>query len=60
MYKIQSGNAYNVPVPTFYVESEAEIADIPENVPAGTLVEVNDPAEFKVFMKMENQTWNEL
>lgn len=60
MYKMMNGNSYNVPVPTFYVESDAEIATIPANVPAGTIVEVNESGNFHVKMKMEDGTWNEL
>lgn len=60
MYKIQDGNVYNVPVPTYYVESDAEIAEIPEKAPAGTIVEVNESGNFHVKMKMNDGTWNEL
>ena len=60
MYKIQNGNTYNISVPTYYVESDAEIAQIPTNEPAGTIVEVNESGNFHVKMKMENGQWNEL
>lgn len=60
MYKIQAGNVYNVAVPTYYVESDAELVKIPSNAPAGTIVEVNEAGNFHVKMKMEDGTWNEL
>lgn len=60
MYKMQDGNVYNVPVPTYYVESDEEIAEIPDSAPAGTLVEVNEVGNFHVKMKMKNGQWNEL
>lgn len=60
MYKIQDGHTYNVQVPTYYVESDTEIDQIPDNAPAGTIVEVNELNNFHIKMKMENGTWNSL
>lgn len=60
MILIQEGNAYNVPVPTYYVESESEIADIPASAPPGTIVEINSSEGFKIKMKTSTGTWNEL
>lgn len=60
IFKIQDGSSYNVPIPTYYVESDAEIADIPANAPAGTMVEVNETGNFHVKMKRSDGTWNSL
>lgn len=60
MYKIQDGNVYNVPVPTYYVESDDELSTIPANAPAGTIVEVNELDNFHAVMKMNDGTWNQL
>lgn len=60
MILIQEGNAMNVPLKTYYVESDAEISQIPSNVPEGTLVEVNETGNFHVKMKRSDGTWNEL
>ena len=58
MYLIQEGNAYNVAVKNFYVESDEEISLIPPGVPEGTIVEVNEPGNFHVKMKASNGEWN--
>lgn len=58
MVLIQEGNTYNIPLKTYYVESDSEINSIPANVPPGTLVEVNAPNNFHVKMKMSDGTWN--
>ena len=60
MNLIQNGNTYNIPIKTFYVESDEEISQIPSNVPEGTLVEVNETGNFHVKMKRSDGTWNEL
>lgn len=60
MYKMLDGNVYNISIPTYYVESDDEIANIPANAPAGTIVEVNESGNFHVKMKMEDGNWNEL
>ena len=60
MKLIKEGNVYDFPVPTFYVESVDELANIPEEAPAGTIVEVNAASGFKVFMKNSQGTFNEL
>lgn len=60
MILIQEGNTMNVPLKTYYVESDAEISQIPSNVPEGTLVEVNETGNFHVKMKRSDGTWNEL
>lgn len=60
MKKILDGNTYNVNLPTYYVESDDEIANIPANVEAGAIVEVNEPGNFHVKMKLSDGTWNDL
>jgi len=60
MILIQEGNTYNIPLRTYYVESDSEIANIPANAPAGTIVEVNESGNFHVKMKMTDGTWNQL
>ena len=60
MFLIQQGNAYNVPLNKYYVESNDELNDIPESSPPGTIVEVNEKNNFHVVMKMSDGSWNEL
>lgn len=60
MILINEGNTYNIPLQTYYIEDESELLNIPENAPAGTLVECNGTDEFKVFMKNTEGVFNEL
>lgn len=60
MKKLMDGNVYDTPIPTYYVESESELSNIPSEAPGGTLVQVNATTGFKVFMKMDDGTFNEL
>jgi hypothetical protein len=60
MFLIKDGAAYDTPIKTYYVESEAELTDIPAEAPAGTIVEVNASTGFKVFMKNSQGEFNEL
>ena len=53
-------NAYEAKMPSYYIEDESELSDIPNGAPAGTIAECNDVSGFKVYMKTENGTWNEL
>lgn len=59
MKKIKDGNTYNVNIPTYYVETDEELAAIPVTEPAGTIVEYNG-SEFKVLMKKSDGSWKEL
>ena len=72
MILLQEGHLYDFPLRTYYIESVDELAQIPANVPAGTIVECNiknpsapvgalsSKGDFKVFMKLTDGTWNEL
>lgn len=60
MFIIQEGNSYNVPLRTYYVESDEEINDIPVTEPAGTIATVNESGNFHVKMKRTDGTWNSL
>lgn len=60
MFLIMDGAVYDTPIKTYYVESEAELTDIPDEAPAGTIVEVNAATGFKVFMKDSQGNFNEL
>lgn len=53
-------NAYEAKMPSYYIEDENELNNIPINAPAGTIVECNASSGFKVFMKNEAGNWNEL
>lgn len=53
-------NVYEAKMPSYYIEDELELSDIPNSAPAGTIAECNDTSGFKVYMKTENGTWNEL
>lgn len=46
--------------PDYYIESASELDNIPANAPSGTIVLCNASAGFKVYMKTEAGTWNEL
>jgi hypothetical protein len=46
--------------PEYYIESEAELAEIPENAPASTIAQCNSDDGFKVYMKNEAGDWNQL
>lgn len=60
MKLIIEGNTYNIPLQTYYVESDSEISQIPSDAPAGTIVEVNESGNFHVKMKMSSGEWNTL
>lgn len=58
MILLQEGNTYNVNVPTYYVESDAELANIPSSAPAGTIVQVNETNNFHMVMKRLDGSFN--
>ena len=60
MFLVMDGAVYDTPLKTYYVESESELANIPDEAGAGTIVEVNASTGFKVFMRMSDGTFNEL
>ena len=47
-------------MPSYYIEDESELTNIPQDAPAGTIAECNASGGFKVFMKNEAGEWNEL
>jgi hypothetical protein len=47
-------------MPEYYIESATELADIPDNAPAGTIVQCNASDGFTVYMKNEAGDFNEL
>jgi len=53
-------NAYEAKMPSYYIEDENELTNIPQDAPAGTIAECNASGGFKVFMKNEAFEWNEL
>ena len=53
-------NAYEAKMPSYYIEDESELTNIPSNAPAGTIAECNANDGFKVYMKNEAGDWNEL
>lgn len=57
---IQYGNQYNVPVKTYYIESDSDVSSIPASEPAGTIAEVNESGNFHVLMKNKAGTWETL
>ena len=60
MILINEGNTYNIPLQTYYIESEEELLSIPDNAPAGTLVECNATNGFSVYMKNTEGVFNKL
>lgn len=44
--------------PQYYVESVEELDDIPVNAPAGTIAIVNTNDGVNIYMKTEDNTWN--
>lgn len=50
---LKIGNAQNVPIQEWYVESEGEIEAIPSEIPAGSIVQILTPEEGLVI-KMKN------
>lgn len=46
--------------PVWYIEDESELADLPSNLPMGTVVWCNSDDGFKVYMKNSNDEFNEL
>ena len=56
----QIGNSYNIPIPTYYIELEEELTTIPNTAPPGTIVMLNKPNDFKVYMKDSDGNFNEL
>lgn len=58
--KILVRNSYDKEFPSYYIEDEAELANIPENAPSGTIIECNATSGFKVFMKHSSGVFNEL
>ena len=60
MFKIADGNTPDTNIPTFYIEDETELNDIPSDAPAGTIVECNASGGFKLFMKDSQGNFNEL
>ena len=47
-------------MPEYYIESAEELANIPENAPAGTIVLCNASDGLAVYMKNEAGEFNEL
>ncbi len=60
MILITDGNVTNTPLQTYYVESDAEVNDIPADVYPGTVVEINEPGNFHAKMKLSDGAWNDL
>ena len=58
MILIKDGNTYNTPVPTYYIESSGELANIPSEAPAGTIAECNASGGFSIYMKNTSGDWN--
>lgn len=55
--EISRGNYYNIPVPVYYIESDAETADLPtDTVPAIAIV--NQSGNFHSLMLDSTGTWN--
>ena len=54
---LKTGETAEVPVKEYYVESEAEIAEIPENAPTGSRVLVLTDSGLSVKMKNSKGQW---
>ena len=57
MILLKNGNTYNIPVKQYYVESEAEIAEIPANAPTGSTVLILNENGLSVKMKNSEGKW---
>lgn len=54
---LKTGEAVETPVKEYYVESEAEIADIPDNAPIGSRVLILTDSGLVVKMKNSRREW---
>lgn len=57
MILLKNGNTYNIPVKQYYVESEAEIAEISANAPTGSTVLILNENGLSVKMKNSEGKW---
>ena len=57
MILLKTGNTVNVPTQEFYVESEAEIVDIPVSAPTGSTVMILTESGLTVKMKNSEGKW---
>ena len=57
---ISTNGVYDSPIPTYYIEDENDLTNIPAEAPAGTIVECNASGGFKLFMKDSQGNFNEL
>ena len=60
MILLQEGNSYNIPIPTYYVESISELDSIPDTAPTGSIAIINATGAFQVTMKNSTGVWNEI
>lgn len=54
---LKTGETTEVPVKEYYVESEAEVAEIPENAPTGSVVQILTESGLTVKMKNSKGQW---
>lgn len=59
MKKIIEGNVYNIPLATWYCETQEELNQILATQPAGTLIEYNGDS-FKLLCVKSDGTYNEV
>lgn len=57
MILLKNGDTYNTPVKQYYVESEAEISQIPANAPTGSTVLILNENGLSVKMKNSEGNW---
>lgn len=63
---LQVGSSYNRPVKTFYCDTVEEVANLPKNIPAGSVCECLTESGLRVFMlrktsdSPEEGSWIEL
>jgi hypothetical protein len=57
---LKTGNSYEVPLKEYYVESEAEIAQIPSTAPVGSHVLILTENGLNVKMKNSQGNWVEI
>jgi hypothetical protein len=57
MILLKTGSTTEVPTKQYYVESEAEIADIPVNAPTGSTVMILTESGLSVKMKNSEGKW---
>lgn len=60
MKKLLDGNTFDDNIQTYYIEDSSELSSIPADAPSGTIVVQNKSGAFKIYMKTDAGTFNEI